>query len=100
MRRFGKLLVVLLLAYAWTWTGLLRDLGVIDNGWRLWILIATTVLFLLQQTFAIFGSPADASAVEAKRDVISAYLNHLINDYYALIEERLGRPRCHLCVLI
>ena len=92
MPRIVKLLTVLFLAYAWTWSGLLKDLNVINDQWRLWILIGATALFVLQQVVAIYGSPADASAVEARREVISAYLNHLLSEYYTLIERHGGTP--------
>ena len=101
MPRFLKLVVVLFLAYAWTWSGLLKDLRVINDHGRLWILIGATVLFVLQQIVEIYGSPADASEVEARRDVISAYLNHLLDEYYSLIErpdETLPVVRANLMV--
>ena len=86
MPRFLKLLIALFLAYAWTWSALLKDLRFIDDKWRLWILIGTTALFVLQQILEIYGTPADASMVEARREVICAYLNHLLDEYYTVIE--------------
>lgn len=82
MRRLGKLFVVLLLAYAWTWSSLLKDFGWITDKNRFWVLIGATLLFIVQQIHVIWGgTPADAAAVEERREVITLYLRHLFDAY-------------------
>ena len=81
-----RILVALVLAYAWTWTSLFKDWQWVTERQRMWILVAVGVLFLLQQIAQNLPTPADRSSVEARRFVIESYLQALVTAYYEYLQ--------------
>ncbi len=93
MGRFIQISIALVLAYAWRWTTVLKERGVVDDRQRLWILCAVGVLFVAQQIAQTRRKPGDRSAVEARRRVMETYLDAFLIAYYELLERR-GRHCC------
>jgi hypothetical protein len=78
MKRFlksaGSVLLTLVLALAWTWTGLLKDAKYIDDNQRFWILVSLTILLTLQQIYLVIPKPEKRGVVEARRAINENYL--------------------------
>jgi hypothetical protein len=96
MQRFwtgaGSVILAMGLAYGWTWTGLLKDFGWINDAGRVTILSAITVLFFFQQVWLVLPKPVDRESVEARRAVISNYLQAVLAAYYTKLQSLAARP--------
>jgi len=82
MKRLFTIILAVVLGYAWLWTGLLKDKHVVDEKTRFWILIAVTLVFIIQQVFLTAPKPVDRSRVESRRQVIELKLSLLLSEYY------------------
>jgi hypothetical protein len=86
VRRTLNIALALILAYAWAWTGWLKDNGLVNEKFRLWALIVITIVFVIQQVILNTPKPADRSAVEERREVIELYLSVLVKEYYGQLQ--------------
>jgi hypothetical protein len=90
MKQFWKGVVsvalAMALAYGWTWTGLLKDLHWIDDAGRVKILAVITVFFFFQQVWLVLPKPVDRESVDARRPIISNYLDKFLADYYRTLQ--------------
>ena len=88
MAGFFRILIAVVLAYAWTWTSLLKDWGWVTEELRFKILVGVGILFILQQLAQNAATLADRSAVDGRKKVIEIYLRSLLLEYYALLESK------------
>ncbi len=90
MKQFWKgvisVALAMALAYGWTWTGVLKDLHWIDDEGRVKILVAITVVFFSQQVWLVLPRPVARESVDARRPIVSNYLDKLLADYYRTLQ--------------
>ena len=90
MKQFWKgvasVALAMALAYGWTWTGLLKDLQLIDDAGRVKILAVITVFFFFQQVWLVLPKPVDRESVDARSPIISNYLEKFLVDYYGTLQ--------------
>jgi len=79
-------LIAMLLALGWTWTSYLKDLHLVDDTQRTWILLGITALLTLQQIYNVIPKPVSRGVVEARRAIIQKYLWDFHAEYYAVLK--------------
>lgn len=82
LKRFGSALLTLFLALAWMWGFILKDLNIIGDTQRLWIVAIFTGVLAAQQAYLAFPRPVNRGTVEAQRPVIESYLAAVLRRYY------------------
>jgi hypothetical protein len=85
VKRLLNIVIALICAYAWPWTGWLKDNHFVTEKMRFGILVVVTLVFLIQQAILLAPSPADRSKIEERRKVIELNLSVLVTDYYKQI---------------
>ena len=86
MKRPWKIVLALVLGYAWVWTGWLKDNHYVDENFRLKILALLSVGFVAQQVGLTAPKPVDRSSVDQRRRVIELKLSVLLNAYYRQLQ--------------
>jgi GAF domain-containing protein len=101
LKGFGSVAVAVLLAFGWVWTSFLKDLGLVTDLQRTWILALVTIIFVLQQVYLVMPKPAARAAVAARAPVVENFLRTCLNEYY---ERHIGagenRPRVRMNVML
>lgn len=87
VRIFWKVLLATVLAYAWTWTTLLKDLGTITDKERVTILVILGITFVVQQIWLNLPQRANRSDVDDLRELAENCLEGLLSAYYDEIEK-------------
>ena len=86
----GSVLLALFLAFGWHFTGYLKDLGLVSNTDRLWILVGLGSLFVLQQIYLAMPKPVPHDEIEKRKALIQFYLRSAHATYYKKLQEILG----------
>ncbi len=86
MKRTLNVILGVVCALGWAWTGWLKDNSYIGESSRLRVLIALTLVLLIQQWILTGRKPVGRSKVEQRRDVIELKLGGLLTDYYKQIK--------------
>jgi hypothetical protein len=90
LKGVGKVLLALFLAYAWVWIGFLKD----KMGWnisaqcQLRLLIALSVVFVLQQLWLVWPTPASRADARDRAPVIEGLLLKCLKDYRQLFLQK------------
>jgi transcriptional regulator with GAF, ATPase, and Fis domain len=82
MKRTFLVIFALVCAYAWPWTGWLKDNAFVTEKTRFIVLSVITIVFIVQQIIVNAPHPANRSRVDARRNVVEFKLNGLLTEYY------------------
>lgn len=75
------------------WGFILKDLKIIDDSQRLWVLVGFTIALAIQQTYLLaLPKPTSRGAIEAQRPLIESYLEGFLRRYYQQLSSLLPRP--------
>ena len=86
MKRALNVIFAVVCALAWAWTGWLKDNNYIGETTRLRVLVALTLLLIIQQWVLTARKPVGRSKIDQRRDVIELKLGGLLADYYNQIK--------------
>lgn len=90
LKSLGSVSLTMILALGWAWSGMLKDLGYLDENKRLNLLIVLTVLLAGQQIYLEFPKPAKRGIVENRRKIVENELERFLDEYYGILESRFG----------
>jgi len=91
-KRIANSILAIFLALSWMWAGLLKDMKIIDDNHRLWVLIGFTAVLVVQQAYLALPKPINRGIVEAQRPVIEPYVNGFLTRYYEQLSALGAQP--------
>jgi GAF domain-containing protein len=80
-----RVLVAVFLAYAWTWTSLLKEWNWLSDKTRVWVLVGCGIVFVVQQFVQNRRKPATREEVSNRRAIAEIYLENLVAQYLKII---------------